>query len=75
CIGVLVLRYTEPERPRPFRVPFVWGVSLLGAAACIYIMKGLPTHAWERFGIWLALGLALYFCYGYRRSRLRVGAR
>ncbi|CAN5880492.1 amino acid permease [soil metagenome] len=75
CIGVLVLRHKEPERPRPFRVPFVWGVSLLGAAACIYIMKGLPTHAWERFGIWLALGLALYFSYGYRRSRLRVGVR
>ncbi|MEO5895092.1 MAG: amino acid permease [Vicinamibacterales bacterium] len=75
CIGVLVLRYKEPERPRPFRVPLVWGVSLLGAAACIYTMKGLPTHAWERFGIWLAFGLALYFCYGYRHSRLRAAAR
>jgi APA family basic amino acid/polyamine antiporter len=73
CIGVLVLRHTEPERPRPFRVPFVWVVSIGGAAACIYIMKGLPTHAWERFGIWLALGLALYFFYGYRHSRLRKG--
>ncbi|MBA2258857.1 MAG: amino acid permease [Acidobacteria bacterium] len=71
CIGVLVLRHTEPERPRPFRVPFVWGVSLAGAAACLYTMKGLPTHAWERFGIWLAAGLVLYFVYGYRHSRLR----
>jgi len=71
CIGVLVLRYTEPDRPRPFRVPFVWAVGLGGAAACVYVMKGLPTHAWERFGIWLALGLALYFLYGYRHSRLR----
>jgi APA family basic amino acid/polyamine antiporter len=71
CIGVLVLRHTQPERPRPFRVPFVWGVSLAGAAACIYTMKGLPTHAWERFGIWLVLGIALYFVYGYRHSRLR----
>jgi APA family basic amino acid/polyamine antiporter len=33
-------------------------------------MAGLPVHAWERFGIWLALGLALYFMYGYRRSKL-----
>jgi len=71
CIGVLVLRYTDPGRPRPFRVPFVWGVAIAGAAACIYTMKGLPTHAWERFGIWLAIGLALYFVYGYQHSRLR----
>src|SRR6186997_2440564 len=71
AIGVLVLRYTDPDRPRPFRVPFVWPVALLGAAACVYTMKGLPTHAWERFGIWLAVGLLLYFFYGYRNSRLR----
>ena len=40
CIGVLVLRYTDPDRPRPFRVPFVWGVALAGAAACLYIDEG-----------------------------------
>jgi APA family basic amino acid/polyamine antiporter len=71
CIGVLVLRIKEPERPRPFRVPFVWGVSLAGAGACLYTMAGLPLHAWERFGIWLLAGIALYFAYGYRHSRLR----
>src|SRR4029453_3370348 len=70
-IGVLVLRYTDPDRPRPFRVPFVWPGAVSGAAACLYTMKGLPTHAWERFGIWLAIGLVLYFAYGYRNSRLR----
>jgi APA family basic amino acid/polyamine antiporter len=70
-VGVLVLRYKDPSRERPFRVPFVWGVSLIGAAACIYVMVGLPTHAWERFGIWLAIGLILYFVYGYRHSRLK----
>ncbi|HET7698112.1 MAG TPA: amino acid permease [Vicinamibacterales bacterium] len=74
CIGVLVLRYTDPARPRPFRVPFVWGVALVGALACLYTMRGLPVHAWERFGIWLAIGLALYFVYGYRNSRLRSSA-
>jgi APA family basic amino acid/polyamine antiporter len=72
CVGVLVLRYTDPDRPRPFRVPFVWGVAVVGAAACVYTMSGLPRHAWERFGIWLAIGLALYFVYGYRNSRLRA---
>jgi basic amino acid/polyamine antiporter, APA family len=70
CIGVLVLRHKEPSRERPFRVPFVWGVSLAGAAACIYTMKGLPTHAWERFGIWLTIGILLYVFYGYRNSHL-----
>src|SRR5262245_14856153 len=70
CIGVLVLRHRDPARPRPFRVPAVWVVSLAGAFACVYIMRGLPTHAWERFGIWLALGLLLYVIYGYRHSRL-----
>jgi APA family basic amino acid/polyamine antiporter len=74
CIGVLVLRYTEPERPRPFRVPFVWPVALGGAVACAFVMKGLPPHAWERFGIWLVIGIALYFAYGYRNSTLRRAA-
>jgi basic amino acid/polyamine antiporter, APA family len=71
-LGVLVLRYTEPERPRPFRVPFVWAVTLLSAAGCLFIMKGLPHQAWERFGYWLVVGLALYFAYGFRHSRLRI---
>ncbi|HEX2204507.1 MAG TPA: amino acid permease [Longimicrobium sp.] len=71
CIGVLVLRITDPHRPRPFRVPAAWLVCTLGAAACIYTMFGLPAHAWERFAIWLGLGLLIYLLYGYRRSTLR----
>jgi basic amino acid/polyamine antiporter, APA family len=72
CLGVLVLRYKDPDRPRPFRVAFVWPVAVVGALACLYTMSGLPTHAWERFGIWLAVGLLLYFAYGYKNSRLRA---
>ncbi len=71
CIGVLVLRVKEPGRLRPFRVPFVWPIALLGTAACIFIMVGLPGQAWVRFGWWLAMGLVLYFVYGYRHSRIR----
>ena len=75
CIGVLVLRVREPDRPRPFRVPFIWLVSLGGAAACLFVMQGLPPHAWERFGIWMVIGLVIYVAYGYRNSVLRRGAR
>jgi APA family basic amino acid/polyamine antiporter len=71
CIGVLVLRIVEPDRPRPFRVPLVWVVAPAGAAACLFIMVGLPYQAWERFAIWLGIGLLMYFVYGYTHSKLR----
>ncbi|HVZ77355.1 MAG TPA: amino acid permease [Gemmatimonadaceae bacterium] len=71
CIGVIVLRRTDPDRPRPFRVPFVYPVALIGAAACVFVMRGLPKEAWERFGVWLVIGLVLYFSYGVRHSALR----
>jgi APA family basic amino acid/polyamine antiporter len=71
CGGVLVLRVKDPNRPRPFKVPFVWVIAPGGMAACIFVMYGLPKQAWERFGMWLAIGLAIYFSYGYWRSRLR----
>jgi APA family basic amino acid/polyamine antiporter len=71
CIGVIVLRYTDPTRPRPFKVKFVHLVGILGAALCVFVMKGLPVIAWERFGVWLLIGLSLYFVYGYQNSKLR----
>ena len=70
CAGVLVLRVKEPGRHRPFRVPFVWAIAPLGVAACLFIMVGLPKQAWERFGIWLVVGIVLYALYGYRHSKL-----
>jgi len=71
CAGVLVLRYTDPARPRPFRVPFVWPVAVVGAILCGLVMYGLPGETWVRFAVWLAIGLVLYFSYGYRHSRIR----
>jgi basic amino acid/polyamine antiporter, APA family len=71
CTGVIVLRYTDPERPRPFRVPFVHFVGIVGAGLCLFVMRGLPHLAWVRFGWWLTIGLVLYVAYGYGHSTLR----
>ena len=73
CFGVIVLRHIEPDRPRPFRVPYVHVVGILGAALCIVTMFGLPRLAWIRFGWWLAIGAVLYVAYGYSHSVLRTG--
>ncbi|HKR10058.1 MAG TPA: amino acid permease C-terminal domain-containing protein, partial [Gemmatimonadaceae bacterium] len=73
CIGVIVLRHTDPDRPRPFRVPFVHVVGVVGAGLCIFVMRGLPHLAWVRFGWWLLIGLVLYWVYGFGHSTLRRG--
>ena len=69
--GVIFLRRTDPDRHRPFRVPWVPITPLISIAACFYLMWQLPTITWIRFGIWLLLGLVLYFAYGYKHSVLR----
>ena len=56
CAGVLVLRYTDPDLPRPFRAPFVPFVPPLGVAACLYLMLGLPIDTWARLFVWMLLG-------------------
>ena len=70
-IGVIVLRRTRPDMPRPYRVPFSPVFPLLGVAFAVYLMSDLPLATWIRFVIWLAIGLAIYALYGYRHSRLR----
>ena len=70
-LGVVILRRTRPDMPRPFRVPLVPWVPLAGVALCVYLMRNLPTATWIRFFAWLAVGLLIYAFYGYRNSRLR----
>jgi APA family basic amino acid/polyamine antiporter len=67
---VLVLRYTRPDLPRPFKVPGFPVVPILGVLACLYLMLSLPAVTWYRLGIWMVVGFVIYFSYGYRNSHL-----
>ncbi|HSR15799.1 MAG TPA: amino acid permease [Gemmatimonadales bacterium] len=71
CIGVLIVRRTDPDRPRPFRVPGLPWTPLISIVACLYLMLQLPTKTWIWFGAWMTVGLVFYAAYGYRHSRLR----
>jgi APA family basic amino acid/polyamine antiporter len=73
CLGVIVLRRKDANRPRPFRVPMVPLFPLLGVLLCIVLMLSLPLETWGRFFIWLIIGLSIYFLYSVRHSKLRHG--
>jgi APA family basic amino acid/polyamine antiporter len=67
----MALRIKGPGRPQPSTVPFVWVTAPLGILPCGFVMLGLPYQAWERFGLWIVVGLAIYVLYSYRHSKLR----
>ena len=69
-IAVVVLRRTRPDLPRSFKTPFLPVVAGLAVVMCLYLMLNLTGETWERFLIWMALGLVVYFAYGRRHSRL-----
>jgi Amino acid transporters len=73
CLGVNVLRRVNPERPRPFRVPFVPVFPILGVFMCLALMLSLPVMTWIRFVVWLGIGLVIYFLYSVRHSKLQRG--
>jgi APA family basic amino acid/polyamine antiporter len=70
AIGVIILRRTDPDRPRPFRTPLVPIVPALAALSCIYLMVPLPLETWVRFIVWLAIGMVIYLAYGRHHSVL-----
>ena len=70
CAGVLVMRKTRPDLPRPFRTPAVPLVPILGILSCLYLMFSLPGDTWIRLILWMAIGLGIYFGYGKKHSRL-----
>ena len=72
-IGVIILRRTRPDLPRAFRVPWVPVLPVISALACIWLMFNLPAETWLRFGIWMVVGLVLYFAYSHRHSRMATG--
>jgi APA family basic amino acid/polyamine antiporter len=71
ALGIIVLRRREPDRPRPFRTPWVPVLPVVSAACCVYLMVNLPLLTWLRFGLWMAIGAAIYFLYSARHSRVR----
>ncbi len=72
ALGIIVLRRTDPDRPRPFRTPWVPVLPLISVGFCLYLMLYLPVLTWVRFAVWLAIGAAIYFSYGIRHSRVRA---
>ena len=73
AIGVIFLRRSRPDLKRPFRTPLVPLVPILSVLASVWLMLNLAATTWLRFGIWLVVGLFVYFGYSYRHSRLARG--
>jgi basic amino acid/polyamine antiporter, APA family len=69
-VGTLALRIADPGLKRPFRAPAIWIVAPAGAVTSIFLMFGLPIDTWLRLAVWLVIGLAIYFAYGARHSRI-----
>ena len=73
-VGVIILRRTRPDMPRPYRVPWSPVLPILGVLFAVYLMTDLPIDTWIRFVVWLLIGVVIYFAYGYRHSKVRRDA-
>jgi APA family basic amino acid/polyamine antiporter len=72
-VGVIILRRTKPDMKRPFKTPFSPVFPIIGILLCGYLVAQLPWETWLRFVVWLAIGLAIYFGYSRKHSRVRTG--
>ena len=68
CLGILILRKTRPEIPRPFKTPWVPAIPILGALTCLTQMSFLPLETWGRLILWMALGMAIYYLYSKKNA-------
>jgi basic amino acid/polyamine antiporter, APA family len=72
CIGVLVLRHTRPDLPRPFRAPWPWFTCIAGALVCFSMMVSLGAATWMRLILWTVIGVLIYLLYGYSHSKVQA---
>ena len=72
CLGVLVLRHTQPDRPRTFRVPWAWFTCSAGVISCLILLSTMSWYNWTLMVVWTIVGSAIYFGYGRRHSKLRL---
>ena len=69
-VGVVILRRKRPDLDRSFKTPAIYVVATASVLLCVYLMLNLTGGTWVRFVIWMAIGLVVYFTYGYKHSRL-----
>ena len=74
-IGVIVLRRTRPEMPRPYRVPWSPVLPVIGVLFAVYLMSDLPLSTWIRFVVWMVIGVIIYFAYSRRHSMMERRSR
>lgn len=72
CIGVAILRFSDPDRKRPFRAPLGLTFPILGTLGCVYVMSGLPFFTWVVTGAWFLVGMMIYFGYGFWNSKMNL---
>lgn len=73
ALGVIILRRTRPDLHRAFRTPWVPFVPIVSIAASVWLMLNLPAETWLRFVVWMLIGIAVYYLYGRKHSRLGRG--
>jgi APA family basic amino acid/polyamine antiporter len=68
CVGIMMLRVSAPDAPRPFRTPWIWFIAPAGVLSCGLLMASLSAATWIRLVVWTLIGLVIYFAYGYRHA-------